>query len=433
MRTLRSQRFFLLVAAVAAVAIGACWLRARPAQADLRSVPDQNVLLVTIDTLRADALGAYGGLASTPALDRLARDGVRFDFAHAHAVVTLPSHASILTGLFPFQHGVRDNSGYRVPPGTRTAATLLKQAGYATAAFVGSFPLHSRFGLNRDFDVYDDRFGEPHAAPTEFVMPERPATAVVAPARAWIAEHLAPGTPAPGTGTQHPAPSTQHPWFVWLHLFDPHAPYVSSYQGEVEKVDAALAPLLDDLRGGPRTTLVIVTADHGESLGEHGEQSHGLFAYEATLRVPLIAAELSAVLTTEAHDRGAPLGGEVSHAPVRHIDLLPTILEAVGQPGPADLPGRSFLSAAERADGAKRPSYFEAMSGMLNRGTAPLAGVLVDREKFIDLPIPERYDLATDTGERVNLAGRAADRDRLMANVLRGYNAAPPGVRVAES
>src|SRR6266850_4186440 len=155
-------------------------------RADLHAIPGQNVLLITIDTLRADALGCYGGPAATPALDRLAAVGVRFDFAHAHAVVTLPSHASILTGQYPFRHGLRDNSGYRLPPNARTAATMLKQAGYATAAFVGAFPVHSRFGLNQGFDVYDDRFGDTRA-PTEFVMPERPASVVVPLARAWIA------------------------------------------------------------------------------------------------------------------------------------------------------------------------------------------------------------------------------------------------------
>src|SRR5512132_1732636 len=147
-------------------ALSAC-SRASP-PADLQPIARQNVLLVTIDTLRADALGAYGGPAATPALDRLAADGVRFDFAHAHAVVTLPSHATLLTGQYPFQHGLRDNLGYRLAPGARTVATVLKQAGYATAAFVSAFPLHSRFGLNQGFDVYDDRFGDTRA-PTEFV------------------------------------------------------------------------------------------------------------------------------------------------------------------------------------------------------------------------------------------------------------------------
>ncbi|HEX7137743.1 MAG TPA: sulfatase-like hydrolase/transferase, partial [Vicinamibacterales bacterium] len=211
-----------------------------PHQVDLRAIPGQNVLLITIDTLRADALGIYGGKAATPALDRLARDGARFDFAHAHAVVTLPSHASILTGQYPYRHGLRDNSGYRLPAGTSTAASLFKQAGYATAAFVSAFPLHSRFGLNTGFDVYDDGFGETRD-PTEFVMPERPASAVVPLARAWIGQRRS------------------DRWFTWLHVFDPHAPYrppppfdaqyaSHPYDGEVAATDAALAPLLDDVR-----------------------------------------------------------------------------------------------------------------------------------------------------------------------------------------
>ena len=179
-----------VTAVVAAISIAAAavlfLVRPRGAQADLRPIARQNVLLITIDTLRADALGSYGGPAATPALDRLAAAGVRFDFAHAHAVVTLPSHTSILTGQYPFQHGVRDNSGYRLAANARTAATLLKNAGYATAAFVGAFPVHSRFGLNQGFDIYEDRFGETRA-PTEFVMPERPASAVVPLASAWIA------------------------------------------------------------------------------------------------------------------------------------------------------------------------------------------------------------------------------------------------------
>ena len=179
-------RFVAVVALAAAVG---CARRRRPISAPS---PARTSCSITIDTLRADALGSYGGSAATPALDRLAAEGVRFDFAHAHAVVTLPSHASLLTGQYPFQHGLRDNLGYRLPPGARTAATLLKQAGYATAAFVSAFPLHSRFGLNQGFDVYDDRFGETRA-PTEFVMPERPASAVVPLARSWIAARRAGG------------------------------------------------------------------------------------------------------------------------------------------------------------------------------------------------------------------------------------------------
>src|SRR5437764_2529800 len=176
------------VSLAAAAAIAAIvWLaRSRPMQTDLQPIPGQNILLVTIGTLRGDALSCEGGPASTPTLDRLAASGVRFDFAHAHAVITLPSHTSILTGLYPYQHGVRENSGYRLEPNARTAATLFKRAGYSTGAFVAASPVHSRFGLNQGFDVYHDRFGRPRA-PTEFALPERPATEVVPLARTWIA------------------------------------------------------------------------------------------------------------------------------------------------------------------------------------------------------------------------------------------------------
>lgn len=410
-------------------------------QADLHSIPGQNVLLITIDTLRADALSVYGGPAVTPAIDRLAAGGVRFDFAHAHAVLTLPSHASILTGQYPFRHGVRDNSGYRLPSTARTAATSLKAAGYETAAFVAAFPLHSRFGLNQGFDVYDDRFGEMRA-PAEFAMPERPASAVVPLAREWIA----------GRSTQ-----PDHRWFVWVHLFDPHAPYRPPapfdaqyagrpYYGEVAATDAALAPLLNDLRASDRPTLVILTGDHGEALGDHGEQTHGLFAYESTLRIPLIIAELSrGAQSTQGAQRDSFLAGvaafasttdgrgEISSVPARHVDILPTILDAIGQPVPSDLPGRTLLPSEERRAGASpRGAYFEAMGAMLNRGWAPLTGVLIDRDKFIDVPIPERYDLRADPGEASNLAGRSTQRDRTLAASLRAYAATPPGQRLTE-
>jgi len=389
----------------------------RTAVADLHPIPNQNVLLVTIDTLRADALGSYGGHAATPALDALAAAGVRFDFAHAHAVLTLPSHASILTGEYPFQHGVRDNSGYRLGPDARTAATLLKRAGYVTGAFVGAFPLHSRFGLNAGFDVYDDRFGETRD-PTEFVLPERPATTVVALAREWTRANAS------------------RPWFAWVHVFDPHAPYrppppfdsqyARPYDGEVAATDAALAPLLADVTTSSRPALVVVTGDHGEALGDHGEQTHGVFAYESTLHVPLIVAELGG-----GHAQRTVK--EVSGAAARHIDILPTLLDAVGQPVPPDLPGRTVLPAGERQATKPRPSYFEAMGGMLNRGWAPLTGVLMDGEKYIDLPVVERYDIRADAGEMSNLAGRAPDRDRTLAAALRGFNAALPGQRRAET
>ncbi len=416
-------------------ALVASFLRPGRPHADLRQVRGQNVLLVTIDTLRADALGAYGGPAVTPALDRLAAEGVRFDFAHAHAVLTLPSHASILTGEYPFQHGLRDNSGYRLPRDARTAATLLRQAGYSTAAFVAAFPLHSRFGLNTGFDVYDDRFGE-ERGPTEFSMPERPASVVVPLAREWIAHEGGGGAGGRGGGSQ---PATARPWFAWVHVFDPHAPYqppppfdtlyaAQPYYGEVAATDAALAPLFDDVRRSPRPTLVIVTGDHGEGLGDHGEQAHGIFAYESTLRVPLIIAQIGG-----ARFDSSANAGEVSSVAARHVDILPTILDAVGQPVPAGLPGRTLLPREERDPASSpRPMYFEAMSGMLDHGWAPLTGVLLGRDKFIDLPITERYDLANDSPERTNLAGRSPERDRTLAAALSAFKPALPGRRVTE-
>jgi arylsulfatase A-like enzyme/Flp pilus assembly protein TadD len=416
----RPRRGWLGVVALVAIAGVAALLYARRpggGTADLRAVPGQNVLLITIDTLRADAMSSYGGPASTPALDQLAAGGVRFTFAHAQAVLTLPSHTSILTGLYPYEHGVRENSGFRLASGARTLATLLKAAGYETGAFVAAFPLHSRFGLNQGFDVYDDSFGETRA-PTEFVMPERPAAAVVPLARNWIAN-------------QH-----DRKWFAWVHVFDPHAPYRPPppfdreyqdrpYYGEVAATDAALAPLIDDVRRSGKPTMVVVTGDHGEALGEHGEETHGLFAYEATLRIPLIVAELGG--SSQAEPR------EVSTAPVRHVDILPTVLDAVGQTAPPGLPGRSLLAAAERrTDAPARPSYFEAMSAMLNRGWAPLTGILAGRDKYIDLPVPELYKLASDPGEQQNLAGHAPDLERTLVAGLRAFGAALPGARRAE-
>ncbi|HEX6465470.1 MAG TPA: sulfatase-like hydrolase/transferase, partial [Vicinamibacterales bacterium] len=338
-----------------------------------------------------------------------AAGGARFTFAHAHTVVTLPSHTSILTGQFPYETGIRDNSGFRVHPGTATLATRLKPLGFATAAFVGGFPLTKRFGLTPGFDVYDDQMPEQHGA-IEVSMPERPADAVVARALDWIGKQ-------------------QSKFFAWIHVYDPHSPYrpppdllaqyrSQPYYGEVAFVDRALGALFDKLQSLPRPTLVIVTADHGESLGEHGEATHGMFAYEATLRVPLILARVSP---------GGPSGtGTVIDAPVRHIDLVPTVLDAVGASPDSSLPGTSLRSLLRDAQPTDRPSYFEAMTYNLVRGWAPLRGVLSGRDKYIDLPIPELYDLRSDPKEATNLANDRRDRMQVLTNLLRTYNTAPP-------
>jgi arylsulfatase A-like enzyme/Flp pilus assembly protein TadD len=410
----------LLVGAVGIAAV-AWWIRP-PAPAAIRRAPDQNVLLITLDTLRADALSCYGGRAATPTLDRLASLGTRYDFAHAHAVMTLPSHASVLTGLFPVQHGIHDNAGFRLPPNVPTLATLLHPHGMATAAFIASFALDSRFGLNSGFDVYDERYGKSRMT-AGFSMPERRGDAVVAAAVSWISQQ-------------------RGRWFAWAHLFDPHAPYEppspykeqyadQPYFGEVAYTDSTLGRLLDAARDqSGRPTLVIVTGDHGEGLGDHGELTHGLFAYEPTLRIPLIVAQIDRATPAWSAAGTVTANGSVSQTPVRHVDIVPTILDTLQLPIPSGLPGRSLL--AGDTDPGARPSYFEAMSASLNRGWAPLTGVLTGREKYIDLPMPERYDLSRDPGEQTNVASQDAGRARQLEARLREFGQATASSRQQE-
>lgn len=383
----RGRRAAVLGAAGLALALAALALWWSRTPAPIRRDADLDVLLITIDTLRADALGCYGNTSvETPWIDRLAGAGVRFASAHAQNVVTLPSHANILSGRYPLDHGVRDNAGFRFPRGTDTLATLLSARGYHTGAFVSAFPLDSRFGLDHGFDVYDDQLGDPDVR-TAFLMPERPGARTVALARKW--------REAQGTART----------FTWLHLYEPHFPYTppepfatryaqSPYHGEVAYADALLGPVLEPLlrAGRDGRTLVILTGDHGEGLGEHGEKTHGIFAYDSTLHVPLILYAPRLFGARAVADR------------VRHIDILPTVLDALGIAPPSGLPGRSLLPLAfgHREDPA--PSYFEALSSSLNRGWAPLTGLAEDRLKLIDLPIPELYDLDADPHEMKNLA-----------------------------
>ena len=405
-----NRRVIAAAAAVVAIAAAALLFWRRSDTFAVMANPDQNILLVTIDTLRADALGSYGGRARTPHLDRLAATGARFTFAHAHAVVTLPSHTSILTGQLPYEHGIRDNSGYRVKEGTATLATRLKAAGFATGAFVGGFPLTKRFGLTPGFDVYDDRIPEMKGDIT-FTMPERRADEVVSAATAWI-----------GTQSQR--------FFTWVHVFDPHAPYQPPgelattyadrpYDGEVAFVDQTLGSLFERLTSQPRPTLVVVTADHGESLGDHGEMTHGMFAYEATLRVPLIVARVV------PGEQRAPRGKSID-TPVRHVDIAPTILAAVGISADGISAGSPLLDTIRDGRGNERTTYFESMTYNLVRGWAPLRGVLTGTAKYIDQPIAELYDLASDPKEERNQASAEGERVRVMVNLLRGFNVAPP-------
>ncbi|MEO8501683.1 MAG: sulfatase-like hydrolase/transferase, partial [Vicinamibacteria bacterium] len=368
------------------------WFQSR----EVRRDPRLSILLITVDTLRADALGVYGGKAETPWIDRLAREGVRFETAHAHNVVTFPSHANILSGQLPLIHGVHDNTGFRFPADLPTIATRLKALGFHTGAFVSAFVLDSRFGLDRGFDVYDDRTtGIESQSP--FRVPDRLGPETVAAAKAWI--------DAQGDSQ----------YFAWVHLYDPHYPYIPAepfksrfaqepYYGEVSAADSYLGRILEPILDGPGKdkVLVLLTSDHGESLGEHQESTHGIFAYESTLRVPLILWSHT-------------LKPAVVKTPVRHIDLVPTLLDAIGQPPSPELPGRSLLPLAVAGSGTVASSYFESLSAQLNQSWAPLRGIFDGRLKYIDLPIPELYDLSADPEELKNIVAtepQALDRLR---------------------
>jgi len=349
-----------------------------------------DILLITIDTLRADSVG-YSGNAHvrTPFLDSLAARGIVFTNAHAHNVVTLPSHVNILTGLYPWQHGVRDNAGFVLDPKFPTVASMLRAKGYATGAFIGAFPLDARFGLNHGFDVYDDNYGKRDTS-TDFVMQERPASAVLDAAAKWWTSNA---------GRKR---------FMWVHLYDAHAPYrpppqftnPDPYLGEIESVDDALSKQLVPLISND--TLVIVTGDHGEARGDHGELTHGLFAYESTLKIPLIVA-------------GAGIAHRVEAGYVRHIDIAPTILARAGVEPSHDMKGASLLDAIGHRD-----TYFEALSASLNRGWAPLTGVIHSGDKYIELPLSELYALPDEQHNLRDERRRDADTARQLLASMHG-------------
>lgn len=403
----------LLVAGIVLLAAG--WWISRPTTFSIRPTADRNVLIVTIDSLRADALGAYGGRALTPNLDRLAARGARFEFAHAHAVTALPSQASILTGRYPYDHAMRDLATYMLPSGMPTIAMLLQLKGFATGVFLGSNLFDRRSHLFAGFDVRDVSF-----LPTPGQDRQQRADHVVTAALNWI--------------------NTQSgKWLSWVDVYDPHTPYTAPaewadkfpsdpYLAEVSWSDHALGALFDRVDALPRSTLVVVTADHGESLGEHGEATHGLFAYESTLRVPLIVAELGG--TTRSAPKGVVLA-----SPVRHVDILPTILDAVEAPAVPELAGvslRELIAAGPGGDqwgvrgrARDRASYFEAMGPNFDLDWAPLRGVMVGRDKFIDVPVAELYDLKADSQEARNVAASATERREVLLNTLRNFSASP--------
>ena len=367
-----------------------------------------NVLLVTLDTTRADHVGAYGfAKAETPVLDSLARNGVRFANTYCSTPLTLPSHCSILTGTTSLRHKVRNNGAYYLAADAVTLAERLKQNGYVTSAFVSSFNTDSRFGLGQGFDVYDDRFGGDEMLKT--FRSERGADEVADAFIAWLGA------------------KSRDRFFSWVHFFDPHAPYVpptrykerfagDPYDGEIAFADHELGRILDALRakGILDRTLVVAAGDHGESLGEHGESDHGIFIYDATMKVPLI---LSAP--------GNLPRDLVVDARVRLIDIMPTVLDELKIPVNPEVQGTSLLPFVEGKRTEGLTCYLESFYPTETFGWSELVGVVEGDWKFIRAPRSELYDLKGDPTEQKDRTSReartAALLNRKLDEVIRGY------------
>jgi len=368
----------------------------------------RHLVLVTIDTLRADRLGCYGSDVATPHLDAIAREGAMAPQAMAHVPLTRPSHTSLFTGLLPPQHGIRDNVSPSLPPQVPTLAPMLKAAGFRTAGFVSSIVLSRQSGLDRGFDVYSDRFLA-DADDARFLNTlQKRGDLTLGEALEWLEK----------------APRAER-LFLWLHLYDPHDPYDPPepyasrfpgrpYEGEVAwtdeligRLDAALARL-----GLKPDTLLVVTSDHGEGLGEHGESGHGFFVYQSTLRVPLLF-------------RGPGiLAGVKLGVTARTVDLLPTALELLGVPAPAGmkLEGRSLAGTLRTGSALPElPGYAESLLPLLHFGWSDLRSLRERRFKYVQAPRPELYDLEQDPAETHNLVMADTAKAEAMRAALASY------------
>lgn len=395
---IRSRSRIVAVCAIGAAGVAALFVfvflprdhgAVQPLVGDGRTPP--NILLVTLDTTRADRIGCYGyQQARTPTIDALAASGVRFDQAFAHVPLTFPSHAALLTGLHPISNGLRINLGGALSPDILTLPQWLGTRGYRTGAFLASWVLDSDFGLDLGFDTYDDEMGAAEDGKGEAKV--RTADRVCDSALAWME----------ATG--------EVPFFAWVHFFDPHAPYsppepysselASAYDGEIAFVDAQLGRLVSwlDRKGLRDRTLVIVAGDHGEAFGEHGEQSHGILLYNTTLRIPLVLSwpgELGA--------------GRVVDGAVGLIDLFPTVVALLDRESPAKLQGRSLLPALRAQPKAFPPVYAESEYPLLGYGWAALHAIISDGWKYIEAPQAELYRLPDDPGEETNLLEQEPD------------------------
>jgi len=355
----------------------------------LRGKKNFNVILVTVDTLRADRLGCYGFLPNiTPAMNKMAAAGVRFENCLAQTPLTLPSHTTILTGTLPIHHGVRDNGGFVVPPQLETMAESFQSAGYQTAAFVSAYVLDSKWGLNQGFDYYFDRFDLGRFEKISLGEVQRRAEETINEALSWLEKNRS------------------RKFFVWIHLYDPHTPYEPPepfksqypdrpYLGEIAYTDSQLARfwsylerenLLDNL-------FLILASDHGESLGEHGETTHGFFVYQEAIHVPLI------FVTPFERFKGQTYSGVVTLT-----DIMPTVLEMTGLPTPSGVQGKSLISYfSGRKKAEDRMAYAETFYPRYHYGWSELRSFQNNRYKLIIAPVPELYDLKSDPDEQKNL------------------------------
>jgi arylsulfatase A-like enzyme/Tfp pilus assembly protein PilF len=407
--TSSARRPILPLVLVSLVAFAALLYFLRPAPFQPRPM---NVVLITVDTLRADRLGSYGNREiSTPNLDRMAESAVLFENAATSAPITLPAHASILTGTYPLFHGVRDNGRSALPPERTTLAEVLRPHGYATGAFVGAFVLDSRFGLDQGFDRYFDDFDRSSGAS------ERRGGEVIGEALAWMDS------------------VRDRRFFAWIHLFDPHVPYdppselrrsedlQDLYQGEVEYVDRLVGELAQWLEENAlsRDTIVAFTADHGESLGEHGELTHGYFVYDATMRVPLL------LRAPHASD------GRRVEAQVRTIDLLPTLLDLMGFEAPPENQGQSLVPLMlGNADSLELSAYGESVLPA-HYGWSSLASIRTLEQLYVEAPRPELYDRKEDPGSKRNLAAERAGEASDMKALLEETRSRSHGTGLAEA
>jgi arylsulfatase A-like enzyme/Tfp pilus assembly protein PilF len=405
-----SSKSRLIAAAAGLVVLGVAfwWLIAA------RQPSHPNLLLITIDTLRADHVGAYGASSgATPTLDALAAGGVRFDQVQTAVPLTGPSHATILTGQYPPSHGVRGNVVFSLGAKYPTLATLLKQHGYRTAAFVGAYPVAAAFGFGQGFDLFDEEFHE--TSPIDQGA-ERRANEVADAALRWL-----------------DAQSSDRV-FTWLHFYDPHAPYDppspyreqfagSPYDGEIAFADAQVGRVLGALKtsGRDRNTVIMVLADHGEGLGDHDELTHAVLIYQSTMRVPFIVS-----------GPGVPKGKVVSSR-VATIDVLPTALGLLGFEATSSYLGRDLRPLMEGRTIGSDPFYEESLFGRLNCRWAPLRGWVKDNWKLISGTTPELYDLGADPDERHNVASEQPERVRRMLDDLqRGLQRMTPNGDTAQ-